>query len=85
MESVMNRTQTQSLEMARLRAAATAQGQDARIWRWYADHMEDYRLDCRRYQDIWSIRVAGRELARDRSFDAAVRAAYAHSSALAAL
>jgi hypothetical protein len=75
-------TQSNALEMIRLRAAATAQGQDAQLWRWFSDRMEDRCLDCRRHEEYWSIKISGRELARDRSFDVAIRSAYTLSRAL---
>jgi len=72
-------------EMVRLKAAAAALSQDARLWRWFSDQMEEHRLCCERTRDVWRISVAGRELACDRSFDVAVRAAYTLSRALEAL
>jgi hypothetical protein len=84
-EQRMTMPPIQAIEAARLRAAARAQGPDARIWRWYSEQIDDQRLECRRHEDIWSVKVAGRELARDRSFDAAVRTAYAFSRALQAV
>lgn len=73
----------QTIELARLRAAATAQGLDARIWRWYSDQVEERTVECRYLSDAWSIRIAGRELARDGSFEVAIRSAYALSRAMA--
>ncbi|AOY90996.1 hypothetical protein BKK79_03585 [Cupriavidus sp. USMAA2-4] len=78
-------TETTSLQLIRLRAAVHANGQDAALWRWFSDQMEERRLSCERVQGYWSIRIAGRELACDRSFDAAVRAAHVLSHALRAL
>ncbi|MEN7531626.1 MULTISPECIES: hypothetical protein [unclassified Cupriavidus] len=77
--------QSAGLEVIRLRAAASALTQDARLWRWFSDQMEEHRLNCERNRDFWRITVAGRELACDRSFDVAVRAAYTLSRALEAL
>jgi hypothetical protein len=84
-EQRMTMPHIHAIEAARLRTAARAQGPDARIWRWYSEQTEEQRLECHRHEDIWSVKVAGRELARDRSFDAAVRTAYAFSRALQAV
>jgi hypothetical protein len=70
------------LQLIRMRAAAQANGQDASLWRWFADQMEDRRLSCERFCEYWSIRLGGRELACDRSFDVAVRSAYTRSHGL---
>jgi hypothetical protein len=77
--------QPNGLEIVRLRAAASALSQDARLWRWFSDQMEEHRLCCERTRDWWHITVAGRELACDRSFDVAVRTAYTLSRALEAV
>ncbi len=77
--------QSNGLEIVRLRAAASALSQDARLWRWFSDQMEEHRLCCERTRDWWHITVAGRELACDRSFDVAVRTAYTLSRALEAV
>ncbi|CAB3773856.1 hypothetical protein LMG29542_07472 [Paraburkholderia humisilvae] len=72
-------------ELIRMQAAATANAEDARIWRWYADLMEDRRLVCLRCGLAWTVTVDGRLLARDPSFDLAVRTAYLHSHVPASL
>jgi len=74
-----------SLQLIRMRAAAMANGQDAKLWRWFSDQMEDRQLSCERFCEYWSIRLGGHELACDRSFDVAVRSAYTLSRALNAL
>jgi len=71
-----------NLQLIRMRAVAMANGQDASLWRWFSDQMEDRRLSCERFCESWSIRWGGRELASDRSFDAAVRTAYTRSHGL---
>ncbi|VVD76497.1 hypothetical protein PHO31112_00873 [Pandoraea horticolens] len=73
------------LRMAQLQAAAHANEQDATLWRWFSDQMEDQTMRCERKKGDWIICVAGRELARDPSFDLAVRAAYILCRALRAL
>ena len=74
-----------TLQLVRLRAAANANIQDASLWRWYADLMEDHRISCLRRNESWVVAVAGRELANDRSFDVAVRSAYVMHRALKVL
>lgn len=71
------------LEIIRLRAALASFDEDARLWRWFADQMEDHRLVFERRRQFWHVRCEGRALACDRSFDVAVRKAYALSHALA--
>ncbi len=66
----------QHLEVIRLRAASSANSKDAALWPWFSDMMEDNRVTCIRKADVWSVRVDGRLLTTDRSFDRAVRAAY---------
>ncbi|MBN3854855.1 hypothetical protein G3N59_15840 [Paraburkholderia sp. Ac-20340] len=67
--------QMHSLEVARLTAAARANIDDARLWRWYADLMEDERVSCTRTRHGWQITVDGRCTVEDESFDSAVRRA----------
>jgi hypothetical protein len=73
------------LEMIRLRATAMANADDAKVWRWYADLMEDRRVVCQRKGTCWTVAVDGRQMANDPSFDSAVRAAYRLSRATSAL
>lgn len=73
------------LKMAQLQAAAHANELDATLWRWFSDQMEDQMMSCERKRGDWIICVAGRELARDPSFDLAVRAAHFLCRALKAL
>ena len=68
-------TQPYSLELVRLAAAARANIDDARVWRWYADLMEDDRVSCMRIRNGWRITVDGRSTVEDESFDCAVRRA----------
>ncbi len=72
-----------SLEIARLRAAATANIDDARLWRWYADLMEDGRIRSIRLGNVWRITIDDACLVEDLSFDEAVRRAVETWSGLA--
>ncbi|MEM5310158.1 hypothetical protein [Paraburkholderia sp. JHI869] len=67
--------QPHNLELARLAAATRANVDDARVWRWYADLMEDDRVSCARIRNGWRITVDGRAAVEDESFDCAVRRA----------
>lgn len=69
----------------RVRAGATANIQDAALWRWYADLMEDNRVACVRKEGTWSVWVDGRLLASDRSYDLTLRTAFVMQRALRAL
>ena len=73
------------IELIRVRAAASANAEDARVWRWYADLMEDRRIECRHKGLSWMISVDGREIADNKSFDLAIRSAYTMTRALSAL
>ncbi|MEK6348204.1 MAG: hypothetical protein V4764_12035 [Burkholderia sp.] len=63
------------MELARLRAAALANLEDARIWRWYADLMEEERVCCTHTRGGWRVTVDGQYSVEDESFDRAVRLA----------
>ncbi|QGZ64963.1 hypothetical protein [Paraburkholderia acidisoli] len=65
----------EAIEVARLHAAVRANIDDARVWRWYADLMEDERVSCTRTRGGWQVTVDGRASVEDDSFDGAVRRA----------
>ncbi|MGF6933477.1 hypothetical protein OKW41_002616 [Paraburkholderia sp. UCT70] len=67
------------------RATPTAAIADPKIWRWYADLMDDRRLVCEHDGARWVVAVDGRRLADERAFEAAVHSAYAMARALLAL
>jgi len=66
----------QHIEIIRLRAASNANIQDAALWRWFSDMMEDNRVAFTRNADVWSVWVDGQLLTADRSYDLAMRTAY---------
>ena len=68
-------TNSYILELARLRAAVRANGDDAYLWRWYSDMMEDHRLVCKCLRGIWSVEIDGRPMAENASFDLVLRSA----------
>ncbi|ASW02596.1 hypothetical protein [Paraburkholderia aromaticivorans] len=63
----------------------TAACADPKVWRWYADLLDDRRLVCEHDGARWVVAVDGRRLADERAFEAAVRSAYAMTRALSAL
>jgi len=75
----------QHIEVIRLRAAASANNQDAALWRWYSDMMEDNRVACARKNGVWSIWVDERLVASERSYDLSVRTAFMRHRALEAV
>ena len=68
-------THIQSIEIARLNAAVNANIDDARVWRWYSDLMEDDRVRCERTRRGWQITIDDCHTVEDESFDCAVRLA----------
>jgi hypothetical protein len=74
-----------ALDTARLIAAAQANSADARMWRWYADAMEERRLRCQWKDRYWVVTLDGRNISSDQSFDSALRAAQIMDSALVGL
>jgi hypothetical protein len=66
-------------------ATLTAPIADPKIWRLYADLMDDRRLVCEHDGISWMVAVDGRRLAHERAFEAAVHRAYAMTRALMAL
>lgn len=67
------------------RAAPTVAIADPKIWRWYADLMDDRRLVCQHDGIRWMVEIDGRRLADERAFEAAVHRAYTMTRALMAL
>ena len=74
-----------ALDTARLIAAAQANSADARMWRWYADAMEERRLRCQWKDRYWVVTLDGRNISSDQSFDSALRAAQIMDSAVVGL
>lgn len=63
------------LSLARRGAARHADADDAAVWRWVADLMEERRLVWRRQDEGWAIVIDGVVLACGSGFDDAMRAA----------
>jgi hypothetical protein len=70
------------LEIARLQGAERANADDASIWRWVADLMEERRLTCHWNDDSWTVGIDGHVIACERSFDHALRCARRKGAAL---
>lgn len=60
-------------DVSRLRAQANANAEDARMWRWLCDRMEDRSLEFCRESSHWHITFWGETVVHDPSFDNAMR------------
>jgi len=68
----------------RQKAAVAANADDASVWRWLSDLLEERRIKWRYSFDTWIVVVDRRQLAAERSFDCAIRVAKAAAEKLAA-
>ena len=59
----------------RLNAANAANAEDAEMWRWFSNMVEERRIRWCFAHDSWLVSVDHRHLATDRSFDQAIRVA----------
>jgi hypothetical protein len=66
----------EKLHIVRLSAEATANRDDASLWRWYADLVEDRRISFTCKANVWTIIVDGAWSVSQGSFDSAVREAH---------
>jgi hypothetical protein len=64
------------LDFVKLAALANEHAQDARLWRWFANMLEDGRLAWLRDRKSWEIYIDGARVTRNASFDVALRIAY---------
>ncbi|KDB07269.1 hypothetical protein LIG30_3515 [Burkholderia sp. lig30] len=67
---------------ARIDAAATANAEDASVWRWFAALLEDRRIRWRFAFDNWVVHVDRKHVATERSFYEAIRSAKRESEGL---
>jgi hypothetical protein len=72
----MNTTMIDKLRMTRLAGAAQANLEDAVLWRWYSDMMEDRRIVAKPTNGKWVVKVDREECAGSVSFDTAIRKAF---------
>lgn len=61
------------VNLSALRHAEQVDRNDAQVWRWFAQVVDEGRLVCQFYRGYWQIILDGRMLAYDNSFDCAVR------------
>jgi hypothetical protein len=62
-----------TLSTARSEAAARADKDDARLWRWFSELYEGGRIRWCRSSQGWLVSVDHRHLATDKDFDTAIR------------
>jgi hypothetical protein len=73
------------LNIVRLAALADSNAEDARLWRWFANALEEGRLFWHRDRKSWEIYLHRALVAKNASFDVAMRCAYEKSLELDAL
>ncbi|WP_434668222.1 hypothetical protein P5W99_36970 [Paraburkholderia sp. A3BS-1L] len=66
---------TDMMQRERNKAAVAANADDASIWRWLSDLLEERRIKWRYSFDTWIVIVDRKQLAAERSFDRAIRVA----------
>ncbi|AET92819.1 hypothetical protein BYI23_C006730 [Burkholderia sp. YI23] len=64
-------------DRARLQARATANAEDANVWRWFSLLLQESRIRWLRAPDGWLVSIDHRHIATEASFDEAMRAAKA--------
>ncbi|AQQ26681.1 hypothetical protein QZM97_08720 [Burkholderia orbicola] len=67
---------------ARMAAAATANADDASVWRWFAAMLEERRIRWRFMFNAWVVHVDRKEVAIEPSFYEAIRSAKCESEEL---
>ncbi|RQR29555.1 hypothetical protein DIE23_21950 [Burkholderia sp. Bp9143] len=67
---------------ARMVAAATANADDASVWRWFAAMLEERRIRWRFMFNAWVVHVDRKEVAIEPSFYEAIRSAKYESEEL---
>jgi len=72
------------LNIVRLAALADSNAEDARLWRWFANSLEEGLLFWHRDRKHWEIYLHRSLVAKHASFDVAMRTAYDQAMALAA-
>ncbi|MBR8175878.1 hypothetical protein [Burkholderia ambifaria] len=71
-----------AISEARMVAAATANADDASVWRWFAAMLEERRIRWRFMFDAWVVHVDRKEVAIEPSFYEAIRSAKYESEEL---
>lgn len=70
-----------AMEKMRLEGAMSANADDAAIWRWFAYLLEERRIRWRFQFGDWHVSVDRRHVARESTFDLAIRQAKAVAEA----
>lgn len=65
----------EAIREARMAAAATANADDASVWRWFAAMLEERRIRWRFMFNAWVVHVDRKEVAIESSFFEAIRSA----------
>jgi len=73
------------LNIVRLEALADSNAEDARLWRWFANSLEEGRLFWHRDRKSWEIYIDRARVSKHASFDVAIRTAHEKALQLAAL
>ena len=64
------------LNIVRLEALADSNAEDARLWRWFANSLEEGRLCWHRDRKSWEIYFDRMHVSKHASFDVAIRVAH---------
>ncbi|CAB3773337.1 MULTISPECIES: hypothetical protein [Burkholderia] len=67
------------MQLVRMQAAATANAEDASLWRWFSALMEEHRIRWCVKGRAWYVSVDNRHVATEGSFDLALRSAHEHA------
>jgi hypothetical protein len=73
------------LNIVRLEALADSNAEDARLWRWFANSLEEGLLCWHRDRKSWEIYFDRSLVSKNASFDVAIRAAHAKALEMALL
>lgn len=65
------------IDMVRLQARATANAEDANVWRWFSLLLQESRIRWVRAHEGWLVSIDHRHVATEATFDEAMRAAMA--------
>ncbi|MFX1767727.1 MULTISPECIES: hypothetical protein [Paraburkholderia] len=65
------------VDIGRLQGVASANAEDASLWRWFSLMVQDSRIRWRLAHGAWLVSVDHRHVATETSFDEAMRAAKA--------
>ncbi|WP_236002061.1 hypothetical protein [Paraburkholderia elongata] len=70
------------MQQVRFEAAAAANAEDASIWRWFSELLEERRIRWRFQFDCWQVSVDRVSVAKEGTFDLAIRQAKATAEKL---